>query len=105
SQLDAAEAQRDKAQMDLNRAEGLRDSVSQKALDDARLAVAAAQKEVDRLVSLLDQAQDLLAEYTIKAPFDGTILSRGADPGQVVSSSTALLLIANLTSLYGEASV
>lgn len=105
SQLNGAEAQRDKAQQDLDRAEALRDSVSQKALDDARLAVGTAQKDVDRLSSLLDQAQDLLAEYTVRAPFDGTILSRGADPGQVVSGSTALFLIANLTSLYGEASV
>lgn len=105
SQLDGAEAQRVKAQQDLDRAEALPDSVSRKALDDARLAVGTAQKDVDRLSSLVDQAQDLLAEYTVRAPFDGTILSRGADPGQVVSSSTPLFLIANLTSLYGEASV
>ena len=104
-QLDAAQAQRTKAEADLERAEALRDTVSRKALDDARLAVETAQKEVDRLNSQLDQAQDLLAEYIVKAPFDGTILSRGADPGQVVSSSTALFLIANLTTLHGEASI
>ncbi len=105
SQLAAAEAQRDKAQTDLERAEALRDSVSLKALDDARLAVETAQKEVDRQVSMLEQEEDLLTQYTIRAPFDGTILSRGADPGQVVSSSTPLFLFANLTTLYGEASV
>lgn len=105
SQLAAAEAQRDKARTDLERAEALRDSVSQKALDDARLAVDTAQKEVDRMTSLLEQAEDMLDEYTVKAPFDGTILSRGADPGQVVSSSTPLFLFANLTSLHAEASV
>ena len=105
SQLAAAEAQRDKARTDLERAEGLRDSVSQKALDDARLAVDTAQKEVDRMTSLVEQAEDMLDEYTVKAPFDGTILSRGADPGQVVSSSTPLFLFANLTSLHAEASV
>lgn len=105
SQLAAAEAQRDKAQTDLERAEALRDSVSRKALDDARLAVETAQKEVDRQTSLLEQAQDMLAQYTVRAPFDGTILSRGADPGQVVSSSTPLFLFANLATLYAEASV
>jgi RND family efflux transporter MFP subunit len=105
SQLAAAEAQRDKAQSDLERAEALRDSVSRKALDDARLALETAQKEVDRQSSMLDQEEDLLAQYTIRAPFDGTILSRGADPGQVVSSSTPLFLFADLTTLYGEASV
>lgn len=105
TQLDAAEAQRNKSQTDLERAEALGDSVSRKALDDARLAVDTAQKEVDRQTSLLEQAQDMLAQYTVKAPFAGTILSRGADPGQVVSSSTPLFLFANLTTLYGEASV
>ncbi len=105
SQLDAAEAQRRKAQLDLERAQGLRDSVSRRALDDAQLALDTAQKEADRLASQLDQTQDLLAEYTVKAPFDGTILSRGADAGQVVNNSTALFLLANLTTLHGEASV
>lgn len=105
SQLAAAEAQRDKAQTDLERSEALQDSVSRKALDDARLAVETAQKEVDRQASMLEQEEDLLTQYTIRAPFDGTILSRGADPGQVVSSSTPLFLFANLTTLYGEASV
>lgn len=105
SQLDAAEAQRNKAQADLQRAEALTDSVSRRALDDARLALETAQKELDRQTSMLEQEQDLLAQYTIRAPFDGTILSRGADPGQVVSSSTPLFLFANLATLYGEASV
>lgn len=105
SQLDAAEAQRNKAQTDLERAEALQDSVSRRALDDARLALETAQKEADRLKALVDQSEDLLGEYTVKAPFDGTIISRGADPGQVVGNTTALFLLANLDTLNGEASV
>jgi len=105
SQLDSAEAQRRKAQLDLERAEGLGDTVSRKTLDDAKVALDTAEREVDRLTSQLEQTQDLLAEYTVKAPFDGTILSRGADPGLVVSISSPLFLLANLTDLVGEASV
>jgi len=105
SQLNGAEAQRNKAQVDLERAEALTDSVSQRSLDDARLAAETAQEEVDRLSSLLDQAEDLLAQHIVKAPFDGTILSRGADAGQVVSSSAPLFLIADLATLHAEASV
>lgn len=105
TQLDGAEAQRDKARLDLERAEALRDTVSQRSVDEARLALDTAEKEVARLTSLLDQAEDLLAEYTVKAPFDGTILSRGVNAGQVVSSSTALFLLADLDTLHGEASV
>lgn len=105
SQLDAAQARRTQAQMDFDRAQGLGDSISQKALDDARLVLETAQKEVDRLTSLLDQARSLLDEYTVKAPFAGTVLSRGADPGQVVGSSTSLFLFAELSNLHAEASV
>lgn len=105
SQLNGAEAELKKAQLDLERAEALTASVSQRALDDARLAAKTAQEEVDRLSSLLDQAVDLLAQHIVRAPFDGTILSRGADAGQVVSSSTPLFLIADLATLHAEASV
>lgn len=105
SQLNGAEAQRDKARVDLERAEALKDTVSQRSLDDARLAAQTAQEEVDRLNSQLDQAEDMLAQYTVKAPFDGTVLSRGADAGQVVSSSTPLFLVADLGTLHAEASV
>lgn len=105
SQVDAASARLSQAQMDYDRARALGDSISQKALDDARFAVEAAQTDLDRLVALLDQAQSVLAEYTVRAPFGGTVLTRGADPGQVVGSSTPLFLFAELSSLNGEASV
>lgn len=105
SQLDAAQARKTQADMDYERAKGLGDSISQKALDDARFAVDSAQKEVDRLVALLEQGQSLLGEFTVRAPFSGTVLSRAADPGQVVSSSTTLFLFAELGTLHGEASV
>ena len=105
SQLDAAQAQLGQAELDLKRAEALTTSVSRKARDDARLAVETAKKEVDRLTAQLDQAKSLLGEYTVRAPFDGTILSRGADPGQVVAPATELFLFADTTTLYGETSV
>ncbi len=105
SLLDAAQAQRNKAQLDLERAEALRDTVSQRTRDEARLAVETTQNQLDRAVSQLEQAMDLLGEYTVKAPFEGTVLSLGVDPGQVVSNSTPLLLIANLGTLHAEASI
>ncbi|MGN6683890.1 MAG: efflux RND transporter periplasmic adaptor subunit [Devosia sp.] len=105
SQLDAAQAQQKQAELDLDRATALGDSISRKTLDDARLAVETARNEVDRLDALLTQMQGLLDEYVVKAPFAGTVLSRGVDAGQVVSSSTPLALFADISSLLGEASV
>jgi len=60
---------------------------------------------LDQSQALLDQAQSLLGEYIVKAPFQGTIISRAADPGQVVNSSTPLFLFADLSALDAEASV
>ncbi|RYE09728.1 MAG: efflux RND transporter periplasmic adaptor subunit [Hyphomicrobiales bacterium] len=105
SQLDAAQSQIQQAQLNLDRAVALGDSISQKQVDDLRFAVETAQKEADRLAALVQQTQDLLDEYVVRAPFSGSVLSRGADPGQVVSSSTSLFLFADLSSLLGEASV
>lgn len=105
SSLDAARGRLSQASVDLERAKGLGDSISQKALNDAELALQTAAKEVDRLVSAQDQALSLLAEYTVKAPFDGTVLAQAADPGQVVSSSTVLFSFADLDKLNAEASV
>lgn len=105
SSLDSAMAKLQQAQVDYERAKGLGDSISRKALDDAQLAVQTAQTDVQRLTATRDQATSLLAEYQVKAPFDGTVLSRGADPGQVVNNSTALFLFAELSVLRAEASV
>lgn len=105
SQLDSAEAELKQAQVDLKRAAGLRDSVSPKAVDSARLAVDTAQKQVEQLRARLEQAQSLLDDHTVKAPFTGTILSRSADPGQVIGPSTSLFQFADVSSLNAEASV
>lgn len=105
SQVDSAEAQLKQARVDLKRAEGLRASISQKAVDSARLAVDMAQKQVEQLRARLEQAQSLLADYTVKAPFPGTILSRSADPGQVVGPATSLFQLADVSSLNAEASI
>lgn len=105
AQVDDARARLMQAQMDYDRAKALGDSISEKALDDARFAVETAHNDVDRLEAQLEQAQSLLSEYTVRAPFDGTVLTRGADPGQVVNSSTSLFLFAELSTLHGEASI
>lgn len=105
SQLDAARAKVTQAQMDYDRAKALGDSISQKALDDAKFALETANNDLDRLTALLEQAESLLSEYTVVAPFAGTVLSRGADPGQVVGNTTSLFLFADLSSLNAEASV
>ena len=103
--LDAARAQRDKAQSDYERAQGLGDSISQKDLGTARVALQTAQNDVARLQAARDQALSQLAAFSITAPFDGTVLTRGVDPGQVVGTSTVLFSFADLTRLRASASI
>lgn len=84
------------AQGTLRRTLGLVDKhfVSQQQVDDARATVNAAQATADNLRSQI-------VYETIRAPFDGTITARFADPGALVqnasSSQTSALPIVTVT--------
>lgn len=103
--LDSALAQQGQAQLDLDRAESLGDTISRKATETAKLALETATRDVQRLQAARDQATSRLDEYGIRAPFAGTVLARGVDPGQVVDTSTVLYRIADLEDLAVEATV
>ncbi len=103
--LDAALAQRGQAQLDFDRAESLGDTISRKAAEDARLGLETATRDAERLGAARDQAQSRLKEYVITAPFAGTVLARGVDPGQVVDSASVIYQIADLSQLQVEATV
>ncbi|MEO8759065.1 MAG: efflux RND transporter periplasmic adaptor subunit [Devosia sp.] len=103
--LEGAAATLQQAKINLERAKSLGDSISRKDLDSVQLAFQTAQNDVDRLTAAQAQALSLLSQYSIKAPFAGTVLVRGVDSGQVVSSSTVLFSIADLAHLRVEASI
>jgi HlyD family secretion protein len=50
----------------------------------------------------LDVAKGTLAQNTIKAPFDGTIISVDVQPGEFVQTGQRLILLANLADLHFE---
>ncbi len=91
-----------KAQVSLQEAREKRDDLTQGA--DAN-KLSAARADVDKKKLALSEAQLDLAAATIKAPYDGTILSTSAAEGDQVSSSTKILTIANLNSLVVDAAV
>jgi RND family efflux transporter MFP subunit len=103
--LSGAMASLQQAQIDLQRARRLGDAISRKDFDAAQLALRTAQNNVDRLSAARAQAVSLLAQYRIAAPFEGTVLVRGATPGQVVSPATVLFSIADTAHLRAEASI
>lgn len=103
--LEAARAQLSQAKVDYERAEALGDNISRRDLDAKKLALQTAQDEVNRLLAATAQAESLLSQYQISAPFDGMVLVRAVDPGQVVSPSSVLLEFVGVTHLQAEASV
>ena len=103
--LAGAKAALQQAKVEFERAKALGETTSRKSLDAAQLAVQTAQNDVGQLSAARNRAMSLLTEYRIEAPFDGTVLVRDVDPGQVVNSSTVLFSIADLAHLRAEANV
>jgi HlyD family secretion protein len=59
-------------------------------------AVAAAQQARFQLAEAEDNRQDLI----ITAPFDGTVMTRAAEPGEVVTAGTAIVTLLDMSKVY-----
>jgi HlyD family secretion protein len=64
-----------------------------------------AQAKYDAAKATLDKAQATLTSATIVAPFDGTVVAVGAEVGDLVSSGTSIVTLADLSSMEVLASV
>ncbi len=72
----------------------------QKQIDQAQSDVAAAQAEAERGRAQVQEAQANRGDLTVVAPFDGTIATRVAEPGEVVAPGTAIVTIIDMSKLY-----
>ena len=95
NQVAQAEYNLEKAQTDLAKIEA----------GPAPKDVAVAQAKVVSAQATLEEAQALLEAATMTAPFDGTIVSVGAQVGDLVSSGTAVIILADLSNLRVKAIV
>lgn len=116
-----ARAAADEARLDFERKQGLRDAnlVSQSEFDlatarhaTAQAGVASAQAQIQAAEAAARSADVELDNTVIRAPFDGTVLTKNADVGEIVapfgSSATAraaVVRIADMRSLMVEADV
>jgi len=71
----------------------------------AQADIAAAQAEAERARSLLDEARANRADLRVIAPFNGTVATRTAEPGEVVMAGTAIITLVNLAEVYLRAFV
>ncbi len=62
--------------------------------------IAGAQADAARARAQLVEAQENLKDLEIYAPFDGTVITRGAEPGEVVQAGTPLVTLLDLNKVY-----
>jgi len=72
----------------------------QKQISQAQTDVSAAQADAERARAQLKESQANRSDLTVMAPFDGTIATRVAEPGEVVSPGTAIVTMVDLSRIY-----
>jgi len=105
--LKAAEAQRDLAQSELDRADALlkRGTGTRQRYDRAHSTLKVSKAEVDRLKQSLSETQTALSYTQIVAPVAGRVIDRLAEPGDTVSPGQPLLRLYDPAALRVEAPV
>jgi HlyD family secretion protein len=71
---------------------------NQIAQQQAEVASAAAQTQ--QAQAQLAEAQDDRNDLTIRAPFAGTVVTRAAEPGEMMTAGTAIITLLDLTKVY-----
>jgi HlyD family secretion protein len=71
-----------------------------KQIELQRTQVATASSDIDRARAQLAEVNETLADLTVKAPFEGTVVTRTAEPGEVVQAGTAILTLLDLRRVY-----
>jgi HlyD family secretion protein len=97
------------AEAELQRAQAQMQNIPIKAADrltltrevaELKAQIAAAQADVEADQATLRKIEADIADLTIRAPIDGTILTRSAEPGRVIQPGQTILTMVDLTKLY-----
>jgi len=101
-QVSATEAALDRAQAQMhNVAIKAGDRLTlEKQVDELKAQIAGARADVDADRAALRKIEADLADLTIRAPIDGTILTRSAEPGRVIQPGQTILTMVDLHKLY-----
>jgi HlyD family secretion protein len=71
----------------------------------AQADIAAAQADAERARASVDEARANRRDLNVIAPFSGTVATRTAEPGEVISAGTPVLTLVNLSEVYLRAFV
>jgi len=72
----------------------------QKQIKQAQSDVVAAQADAERARAQVKESEANRSDLTIVAPFKGTITSRNAEPGEVVTPGSAIVTMVDLNKIY-----
>jgi HlyD family secretion protein len=73
---------------------------TQRQITEQESQIAATKAETAQAQAQLAQAQADRADLTVLAPFDGTVITRAAEPGEVVQAGTAIITLLDLSKVY-----
>jgi HlyD family secretion protein len=74
---------------------GLRKQIAQQ-----QPLIASAAADAARARAQLVEAQENLKDLIVRAPFDGTVVTRTAEPGEVIQAGTAIITLLDLSKVY-----
>lgn len=77
----------------------------QQQIAQAQADINAAQADIERARAQYREAQANRSDLQIVAPFDGTVATRTAEPGEVVAAGTPIITLVNLGKVYLRAFV
>jgi HlyD family secretion protein len=66
----------------------------------AHADLAAARADAERARAMLDEARANRADLNVTAPFAGTVLTRTAEPGEVITAGTPIITLIDLERVY-----
>jgi HlyD family secretion protein len=72
----------------------------QKQIAQQQAVIASSRADSNRARAQLQEAQENIRDLTVLAPFDGTIATRTAEPGEVIQAGTAIVTLIDLSKVY-----
>jgi len=73
---------------------------TQRQIIQQEAQVTAANAEIQQAQAQLAEAEANRSDLTVVAPFSGTVITRAAEPGEVVQAGTAIITLLDLTKVY-----
>jgi HlyD family secretion protein len=89
-----------RANLDTPGIRSAQEAAVQKQIVQQQAEISAALSSANEARFALKEAQANRQDLTVRAPFDGTVITRSAEPGEVVTAGTAIVTLLDLRNVY-----